>query len=811
MKMTNVLVLLLMIATLFGCGSPRGGNGAGGNGGGGTPPVVGASTLTITMPSTTLAARAAITVSAKLLDGTGTPVANECVTFSTNRTSDTLATNQLVSCQNIVGGNFPGVVKTNALGIATTTLTTGIDGGPGILTVTAGAASAFVNYTVNTGTVTLALTDIGTGATVNNVVIGSPIKVTATVIDGGNAVVPNAIVTFSTGALGTIIPASATALTDAAGQASVNLDGVAIGADTVTASVQLGVSALTGSAVYSVGTAVLSMPNAMRFGIGVNPLSANGTTSVMVDVFSGGALVTTPVAVSFSSNCTLAGTATISSPVTTVNGTATATYTDQGCGAVDTITASVAGIPITGILTITPPSSGSIQFVSAIPAQITLKGTGGQGRQETSVVTFKVLDTSGNPLAGKVVNFVLSTTVGGITLSQTSGTSDALGIAATTVSSGTVSTPVRVIATTQGVAATLLQTLSDVLTISTGIPDQDSVSLSATKLNIEGLSVDGITSILTMRLSDHFNNPVPDGTAVTFITEGGQIVGSCKTTLGACSSTLTSSNPRPANGRVTVLAFAVGNESFTDTNSNGLADSFPSPLFLNEMLDLNGNSTDLAETFLNTNDLVTPAVHDAGEFFVDFNADGNFTPGNGKYNGLLCNNNPLDLNFVAGFCAASPNVHVRASKVIVFSSGAAFIPIPIAITTVPVNPLGLDLGGATAAPVISSDCNTPASVTFTVKDVNGNALPVGTTISFATSNGAITGISSFIVPNTNANVTTSPTAFDYTVSLKSDATFTAAVPPVAAFCTDTTPSGTLTVTVTSPLGVVSTGSITVAN
>jgi len=779
MKINNALLLLLIIASMMGCGSPRGGNGAGG--GGGTVP--GASTLTITMPSTTLAAKAAVTVSATLLDAAGAPVANECVTFSTNRASDTLATNQLITCQNVVAGfNLPGVAKTNSQGVATTTLTTGIDGGPGILTVTAGAASTFVNYTVNTGTVTLALTDIATGIAVSNITIGSPIKVTATVLDGGNAVVPNAIVTFSTGALGAIIPASATALTDATGKASVNLDGVAIGADTVTATVQLGVSALTGSAVYSVGAAVLSMPNPMRFG--VNPLSANGTTSVIVDVFSGGGVVKTPVAVSFASNCSLAGTATISSPVTTVNGVATATYTDKGCGAVDTVTASVAGIARTGTLTITPPSSGSIQFISAVPTQITLKGTGGQGGQETSIVTFKVLDTGGNPLAGKGVNFALSTTVGGITLSQPSGTSDALGLVSTTVSSGTISTPVRVIATTQGAVATPLKTLSDVLTITTGIPDQDSVSLSATKLNIEGWGVDGATTVLTMRLSDHFNNPVPDGTAVNFITEGGQIIGSCTTTLGACLSTLTSSNPRPADGRVTVLAFAVGEESFTDVNSNGLTDP-------GEMIDLNGFSTDLAEAFLNTNDLVTPIVHDAGEFFVDFNADGLFTPADGKYSGVLCNP-------AAGlFCAPSPNVHVRGSAVIVFSSSAAVITPPVTV----------NLGGNNVA----AQCNTPAAVTFRITDVNGNAMPVGTTITFATTNGTLLGTISFVVPNTNANVATSPAAFDYTVNLKSDATFTAAVPPAAAFCTDATALGNLTVTVTSPLGVVSTSSVAVNN
>ena len=350
-----------------------------------------------------------------------------------------------------------------------------------------------------------------------------------------------------------------------------------------------------------------------------------------------------------------------------------------------------------------------------------------------------------------------------------------------------------------------LVALSDVLTISTGISDQDSVSLSATKLNIEGWGVDGVTTILTMRLSDHFNNPVPDGTAVNFITEGGQIIGSCTTVLGACSSTLTSSNPRPADGRVTVLAFAVGEESFTDLNSNGFADP-------GEMIDINGALTDLNEAFVDFDEttLNSPlaaqlpngitvvggvATGTPTEFFVDFNADGAFTAADGKYSGVLCNP-------AAGvFCAASPNVHVRGSIVIVFSSSGATITPP---------PVALNLGGNN----VGAKCNTPATATFRITDIHGNAMPVGTTISFATTNGALVGTSSFVVPNTSANVAISPTAFDYTVNLKSDATFTAAVagpPPVAAFCTDATPSGALTVKVTSPGGIVSTGSVAVNN
>ena len=752
------------MATMAACGSPRGGTGGGTAGGSG---VTGASVLSLTMTATTLAAGANATVTATLVDGAGAPVANATVTFSTSQTSDTLST---VSA------------TTNANGIVSVVLTAGTVGGTATITAASGGASAALTYTVNVGSVSLALTNPATGAVVSNITIGSPIKVTATVVDGTGAVVTGAVVTFATNtAIGKIIPASATALTDATGQASVNLDGVVAGAATVTATVQLGASALTSSAAYSVGAAILTMPNPIVFGI--NPLSANGSTSVSVDVFSGGALVTTPVSVTFSSTCSVAGTATISSPVTTVGGTATATYTDKGCGAADTITASVAGITRTGTLTITPPSSGSIQFISAAPAQISLKGTGGAGRQETSIVTFKVLDTAGNPLAGKVVTFALSTTVGGITLSQANGTTDALGQVSTVVSSGTISTPVRVIATTPGTGATL-QTLSDVLTISTGIPDQDSASLSATKLNIEGWTVDGTTSILTMRLADHFNNPVPDGTAVNFVTEGGQIIGSCTSLGGACSSTLTSANPRPANGRVTILAFAVGEESFIDLNGNGLADN------AGEMLDINGFSTDLPEAFSDFNE---NGLRDPAEPFIDFNADGLYTLADGKYSGVLCNP-------AAGvFCATSPNLHVRSSIVLTFSSSNAVITPPA---------VAPNLGGANPA----INCNAAPSATFRITDINGNAMPVGTTISFATTNGTITGANTFVVPNTNTSVTTSPTAFDYTVSLKSDAAFTAPVPPATTgTCTDTTPLGTLTVTVKTPLGIVTTGSVAVNN
>jgi len=758
-------------------------------------------TATVTIGAATVTGTAAYLVRAVTLSGLTFGVAplpaNSSTTVSVTVSSGGVVVTSPVavlfsSTCAIAGTATISSPVTTLAGIATATYTDNGCGAGDTITASVGGVSQASSIAIIGGTATLTLTDPTTGLPVSNVTIGSPINANAVVTDSAGVAVAGAVVTFAANtAIGSIIPASATALTDATGLATVQLDGVAAGADTLMASTQLGTATVTSSIAYSVGAAIFTMPNPITFL--VNPLSAYGSTSVNVDVFSGGVLVTSPIPVTFSSVCATAGKATISSPVATNGGTATATYTDNGCGAADTITASVGGASLAGLLNVTPPTAGSIQFVSAVPTQIALKGTGGLGHQETSIVIFKVLDSVGNPVPAQLVSFALSTTVGGITLSQVSGTTDALGQVSVSVQSGTISTPVRIVAT-----AGALQTLSDALTITTGIPDQDSFSLSASTLNIEGWSVDGISTVLTARVSDHFNNPVPDGTAVNFTAEGGQIIGTCSTMSGACTSTLFSSNPRPQplvglKGRVTVLAYAVGNESFIDLNGNGLADNAA------EMFDVSNNPTDLNEAFVDYDEstLASPIaaqVPNGLEPFIDFNVDGLFTLVDAQYSGVLCNP-------AAGvFCAASPNVHVRNSIVIVFSSSTPSVAVSVAT---------VDLGGNN---VVQKCSVVPAPVVFQITDTHGNAMPAGTTISFATNNGTITSGSSFIVPNTAANVLSSPLLFNYSISLKSDATYAApVVPAVVGTCTDLITGGGLSVTVTTPLGTASTVSIPVTN
>jgi hypothetical protein len=759
------------LAILAGCGA-------------GTPdaPASTVPSLTITLtnsgvPVTSITNGTPATVKATLKDATGAAVIGAVVTFSTDPTLAAITP--------------AATALTDSTGVATVTLSPATVTATGATTIT---ATSQVGTTALTGTIgysvdapariapSLAITLTNGGVPVTSITSGTPATVKATLKGATGAAVAGAVVTFSTDTtLATITPA-ATALTDSSGVATVTLSPATVsatGATTITATSQVGTTALTGTIGYSVGGALVNITSPV---FGVSTLSAFGTTSVAVTVSSGGIAVTTPQTVTFSSACASSGKAVLSASVVTVNGIATGSYRDNGCAGTDTVTASVSGIASSSAsLTITAPTAGSIQYVSAIPTNISLKGSGGTS---ASQVTFKVLDSSGNPLSGKTVTFGLSTTIGGLSLTSSTGISDSAGLVVAIVNSGTVSTPVRVTASTPGATAgSTLTTQSSQLSITTGIPDQAGFSVSATKLNFEGLTTDGVTTILTARLADHFKNPAPDGTTVNFTAEAGSVTGTCNTVAGACSATYTTQGTRPLDGRVTVLAYAVGEETFTDLNGNGLADLAP----VNEMIDANGVSTDLPEAWVDYNE---NGLRDANEPFLDFNNDGLYTPADGKFAGVLCDNTIAPpAGSSAGTCAITPaglpikSLHVRSQVVIALSDTKAII------TTTPAS---INLGGL---------CGTAAqSVGIRIVDVNGNPMPAGTTIAVATTNGTLVAPTSFIEPNSSAK----PIGSNYSVSIQSDSS-------IVITCTDATPNGVLTITVTTPSGVVTTKQVAVAN
>lgn len=678
--------------------------------------------------------------------------------------------------------------------------------------------------------VTLALTD-SSGAAVASVTPERGATVTATLRNAAGLAVPNALVTFATtDKTGVFTPASGSAITDAGGKASINLAaGGVSGAFAVSATATVANTAVTASAAYSVQVPQLTLGAPVATPA---TLAAGGTASLTATVLNGGTPYAPAQSVAFTSPCVANGKARIASPVTTVNGVASTSYTDLGCGGVDVVTASFTfnGNPISSSasLAVQPASAGQLAFVSALPQNIALKGTGGAGRQESATITFKVLDRSGNPVAGQAVNFSLNTSAGGLTLNPASGTTGANGLVTTTVAAGSVNTPVRVTASLPG---TTLTTLSDQLVVSTGVPEQNSFTLSAVVKNLEGGQFNGCAApagtLVTARLADHFRNPAPDGTAVSFTAEGGSIDASCLTGLtsttltdgtvitqkgtpGECTVRYCAGNPRPADGRVTILAYALGEESFVDVNGNNQFDSGESYTDLGEPFRNDRAVTDANSNFLDDLWKSGNGARASGEQYIDSNGNAGWNQGgNGAYNGVL----QATPNVNTG---GANTVHVRQGMVMVLSNSTA----NVSLLNEAAN------GAPTIGTLALAQCvngtafnNAPRSFQFAIRDDNptvfagnqraahagdplwlfdrpGNPLPAGTVITFAASNGLVMGVPSYTVQNTNS---ADSAAWTYSVSLISDAGQDVG----SLVCTNPVRSGALTITVTTPSGVVS--------
>jgi hypothetical protein len=535
--------------------------------------------------------------------------------------------------------------------------------------------------------------------------------------------------------------------------------------------------------------------------IGAATLSPGGSTNLTVNIVSSTkTLASAPVLITFNSPCIASGEAklTTSTGGTTSNvvssnfGEATITYTANGCSGTDQITATavIKGLQANArtTLNIAPDTVLAVKAIDTELSQISLKGTGGQ---ETAVVSFLVTGATGAPIKNVIVDFSLSTesngsSLGGLALVNASATSDKNGVVSTTVQAGNVATSVVVTAKARD---TNIATQSKKLIVSTGIPDQDSITLGASDPFPMGWDHNGTESIFTVQLADAFNNPVSDGTAVSFTTEGGSIDDACTTEKGACSVTWRSQNPKPirnsANnsvdrllcvnagglsyvadyatcateraGRVTVLAHAIGNESFIDTNGNGLYDfdpdgdgPLPGDIFkthdsysggnpecdknapLSSLAKLSNSPRlacdDLVEAYVDRNE---NNVHDNDEPFVDLNLDGGYSFENKIYNGILCRDN--DPN-----CTNKEKITIRQEALLIMvsdnmlQSGTGF---PYLVSNIKLDaiPKSSSSTSSTASSSGSSAGAYVATAFFWVADKNGNGAPGGTTLSIDTS------------------------------------------------------------------------------
>lgn len=499
----------------------------------------------------------------------------------------------------------------------------------------------------------------------------------------------------------------------------------------------------TGSSTkYEMGSGSGSSFQNGMIGISNASLSAGGTATLQVAVvnaddsdalYTGGAITVT-----FSSSCIAQGLATVAASGTTTAGStantfststgiAEVTYTAAGCSGQDVVTAtssvSSTNLQASGTLTVAAAAIGSLQFVSATPPTIGLKGT---GLAETSTVIFKVVDSTGGPRPGATVTFSLNTTVGGLSLAPSSAVSGADGAVQTVVSSGTVHTAVRV---TASIASPALSTQSSVLTVTTGLPASAAFSIAVGPPtygtnglssppacpNVEAYSIDGVIVPITVRLADRYNNPAPDGTAVAFNTDGGHVGGNCTTPSspansgdGTCSVNWTSANPRPvladdsppllANGRAQVLATAIGEESFTDVHGSGFYQ--PGDPFQN-----------LGDPYRDDNE---NGQYDLGEYFLDYFHTGKYEAGSGTFIGITCTGTS------AGSTCTTSTLAIGAEHLIIMSTSTANITL-----------LSYSGGFSVSGGVLQITHGQSGSLVFNVVDQNNNPIASGSTIAIS--------------------------------------------------------------------------------
>jgi subtilisin family serine protease len=413
----------------------------------------------------------------------------------TDQFGNLVADGTLVSFSTNLGGAAPTAAATTN-GVATATLSSTI-AGLATVTATVGSLNATRPVTFTPGPpANLALV-----AAPSTLPVGNLSALTATVTDQfGNPVAGSVVVSFTT-SFGALSNSSATTTN---GVATATLSSTLPGTAVVTAT--FGSLSAAKPVTFTPGPpanlALVAAPSTLQVG----HLSA--LTATVTDQF--GNPVLNGTVVSFTTNLGSA------SPVTrvTTNGVATATLSSTIAG-LATVTATVGSLNATRPVTFTPSPSANLALVAA-PSTLQVG--------HLSALTATVTDQFGNPVAISVV-VSFTTNLGSaspITRVTTNG-----------VATATLSSTVTGLATVTATVGSLNATAP--VTFTPGPPANLALVAAPSTLQV------GHLSALTATVTDQFGNLVADGTLVSFSTNlGGAVPTAAATTNGVATATLSS-------------------------------------------------------------------------------------------------------------------------------------------------------------------------------------------------------------------------------------------------------------------------------
>jgi len=505
-----------------------------------------------------------------------------------------------------------------------------------------------------------------------------------------------------------------------------------------------------------------------------NPASiTNGGTSVVSATVLDGEGNSMPNGTTVNFNLDNSALGTIVSAATTTNGVAQATFSAGNTSTgIATVTATSGVATGTTTIEVIGSIAGSIEFVSASPQIISIKGSGGQ---ETSEVQFLVKDSSGTPIVtSQSVSLELSGPNGGEYLGDTPGTTSITvgtvdGGVTTILHSGTIPGTATITATVLDGAGnpTSLSTSSGVLAIGGGTPSAGHFSLSADSLNLEGgtnfdLGYDNIQDNINVLLADRYGNKnVLQGTTVSFYSECGAIdravalddigqgsvifrtqnpspqsvapdpldtplgSGSCGARCDQENSFISSfydvfgfniaggpyGNPR--NGLCSIIAVVDGEEEFTDANASGTYDL--GEVFVDTYDDINLEMDD------DPNDIdpldVTPGYpYDSGfeDLVVDRNENTSFDGLNGAWDYNKRISKKIDLLFTG-----EPHLTLSTTNIDVPNGGSQTIYFALSDYN-----FNRPIGGTTITASTDGSGTLSGTTTYTYLDSNSLGTPI---------------------------------------------------------------------------------------
>ncbi|WP_151801583.1 CARDB domain-containing protein [Acinetobacter guillouiae] len=247
------------------------------------------------------------------------------------------------------------------------------------------------------------------------------------------------------------------------------------------------------------------------------------------------------------------------------------------CEGKHTIIASGSNIPESKVeVSIAATEANSLVYTTTNAVNLGIKNSGSAASGQIEFTLY----ANGTPAANKDVNIELVRAPEDLSFISLGNRaiktvkSDPNGKVVVTLYPGNKPGPVEIKATL--VSNNTVTALSKNIAVSTGRVTQNSLSLSVSKNSLQN-AIDGDAATITARMVDRTGNPVPDGTVISFVSEGGKVEPNCSSIKGECSVVLSTQNPRPLNNniavldnRVTVLAYVEGDKSFTDIDGDNL-------------------------------------------------------------------------------------------------------------------------------------------------------------------------------------------------------------------------------------------------